>query len=235
VTTDLRGGAADGGTGRLGVRVERDRRGHLQPGTSRLGLDRTRDGLLHVPVSAAPGEPTPLLVALHGAGADGAQMIDLLRDRADEQGMLLLAPDSQRSTWDLIARGEYGEDVRFLRRALQSLLRCRAVDPARTAVAGFSDGASYALSLGITNGDLFRHVLAWSPGFAALAARVSTPRVFVSHGTGDRVLPIDRCSRRLVPTLRDLGYDVDYREFSGGHEIPGDLLDAALHRFVTAR
>jgi predicted esterase len=32
-----------------------------------------------------------------------------------------------------------------------------------------------------------------------------------------------------------LGYDVDYREFSGGHEIPGDLLDAALHRFVTAR
>jgi phospholipase/carboxylesterase len=95
--------------------------------------------------------------------------------------------------------------------------------------------ASYGLSLGIANGDLFRHVLAWSPGFAALATRVGTPRVFVSHGTGDRVLPIDRCSRRLVPTLRDSGYDVDYREFSGGHEIPGDLLDAALHRFLTAR
>ena len=29
-----------------------------------------------------------------------------------------------------------------------------AVDPARIAVAGFSDGASYALSLGLTNGTL---------------------------------------------------------------------------------
>jgi phospholipase/carboxylesterase len=34
------------------------------------------------------------------------------------------------------------------------------------------------------------------------------------------VLPIDRCSRRLVPLLRDGGYDVTYLEFAGGHTVP---------------
>jgi predicted esterase len=85
-----------------------------------------------------------------------------------------------------------------------------AIDPARVAIGGFSDGASYALSLGLTNGDLFSHVLAFSPGFMAPAGQEGSPRIFVSHGTRDAVLPIDRCSRRIVPTLRRAGYDVAY-------------------------
>jgi predicted esterase len=95
-----------------------------------------------------------------------------------------------------------------------------AIDPARVAIGGFSDGASYALSLGFTDGDLFPHVLAFSPGFAAPARRVGSPRIFVSHGTRDAVLPIDRCSRRIVPTLQRTGYDVAYRKFDGGHAVP---------------
>jgi predicted esterase len=33
-----------------------------------------------------------------------------------------------------------------------------AIDPARVAIGGFSDGATYALSLGLINGDLFKRV-----------------------------------------------------------------------------
>jgi len=50
------------------------------------------------------------------------------------------------------------------------------------AIQGFSDGASYALSLGLTNGDLFTHVIAFSPGFAAPAEQRGRPRIYVSHG-----------------------------------------------------
>lgn len=231
---DEAGTAVGDSTGRLDVRVEHVPSGYAPAGTSPLDLGGDRDGLLHVPASAAPDRPAPLVVVLHGAGARGAQMVDLLRDRAEERGVLVLAPDSRRSTWDVIARGGYGEDVRFLRRALRRVLERHPVDPDRTAVAGFSDGASYALSLGIANGDLFRHVLAWSPGFAAPAARVGTPPILVSHGTRDAVLPIDRCSRRLVPALRESGYDVEYHEFPGGHEVPGHVLDASLHRLLTS-
>jgi predicted esterase len=89
---------------------------------------------------------------------------------ADEAGLVLLAPESRGTTWDVL-RGGYGPDVAFIDRALEQTFGRYAVDPRRLAVGGFSDGASYALSLGITNGDLFGHVLAFSPGFMAPGGR----------------------------------------------------------------
>jgi phospholipase/carboxylesterase len=37
------------------------------------------------------------------------------------------------------------------------------------------------------------------------------------------VLPIDNCSRRIVPLLRRGGYDVRYREFEGAHTVPPEI------------
>ena len=128
--------------------------------------------------------------------------------------------------------GGYGQDVTAIDRALERTFSSHTVDPARVAIGGFSDGASYALSLGLTNGDLFTHVLAFSPGFAASARRVGSPRIFVSHGTRDAVLPIDRCSRRILPTLRRAGYDVTYREFDGGHAVPPEVAREAADWFA---
>jgi predicted esterase len=52
--------------------------------------------------------------------------------------------------------------------------------------------------------------------------------VFVSHGTHDRVLPIDACSRRLVSEPRQTGYHVRYREFDGGHAVPAAIARDAV-------
>ena len=91
------------------------------------------------------------------------------------------------------------------------------------AVCGFSDGASYALSLGLANGDLFSSVIAWSPGFRAEVESRGEPRFFVSHGTDDPILPIESTSRQMVPDLRGAGYPVTYVEFTGGHLAPTDV------------
>jgi phospholipase/carboxylesterase len=117
-------------------------------------------------------------------------------------------------------------------RALEQTFSCYAIDPERLAIGGFSDGASYALSLGISNGDLFTHVLAFSPGFVAPAGRPGSPRIFVSHGVRDGVLPIDRCSRRIVPELERGGYDVLFREFDGGHTLPPEIASEAVGWFT---
>jgi phospholipase/carboxylesterase len=150
---------------------------------------------------------------------------------ADEFGVPVLAPDSRGRTWDVILGG-FGADVEFINAALTYGFERLAVDPARIGIGGFSDGASYALSLGMANGDLFTHVLAFSPGFIARAGQRGKPRVFISHGTRDEVLPIDRTSRSIVPDLERRGYDVTYREYNGPHTVPADLAREAFGWFT---
>ena len=143
-------------------------------------------------------------------------------------------PDSRLRTWDVILGG-YGSDVTFLDRALaQTFKRC-AVDPAHLAIEGFSDGASYALSLGLANGDLFTHIIAFSPGFMVPAGRNGMPHIYISHGRSDPVLSVDRCSRRIVPQLQSAGYDVHYHEFTGFHTVPQGIAREALRWFVPTK
>lgn len=206
--------------------------GAATPGLHPMELDRERDALLFVPVGYRAERPAPFVLSLHGAGGDAQRGLYPLGDLADEAGLVILAPASRGRTWDAILGG-FGPDVAVLDRALAAVFGRVAVDPARIGIAGFSDGASYALSLGLTNGDLFGDVLAFSPGFAAPGELRGEPRVFVSHGAGDDVLPIDVCSRRIVPRLEEAGYDVEYREFDGGHTVPAGMARAALDRFLT--
>jgi predicted esterase len=197
-------------------------------GTARrsLDLDRARDALLQLPHDASTAA-LPLLVLLHGAGGSGEGILRRLGSYADDAGVAVLAPDSRDSTWDAV-RGGFGPDVAFLQRALERVFATTAVDPSRVAVGGFSDGASYAISLGLANGDLFTRVVAFSPGFYVGGAVQGRPRFFISHGSSDEVLPIDRCSRVIVPRLKKQGYDVTFREFDGGHEVPPDVAMAGF-------
>ncbi|HEX8721881.1 MAG TPA: hypothetical protein VF736_14700 [Pyrinomonadaceae bacterium] len=200
----------------------------LQP----LKLGGKRDGFVYVPEGVSAGRPAPLMLLLHGAGGSARHTIPLLQGFADKTGTILLAPDSRAQTWDVIAGG-YGPDVEYIDRALGQTFARYAVDPAHVAVGGFSDGASYALSLGATNGDLFTHVVAFSPGFMAPASQHGSPALFISHGTKDRVLPIDSCSRRIVPRVKRAGYSVLYREFDGPHTVPREVAGEAVAWFLS--
>jgi phospholipase/carboxylesterase len=203
-------------------------------GRQALQLGGTRDGLLYVPAGYRTDRPAPLALLLHGAGGHAHHGLALLQHFADVSGLILLAPESRRKTWDVILDA-YGPDVAFIDRALAQTFQRYAVDPAHVAVGGFSDGASYALSLGLTNGDLLTHVIAFSPGFMAPTRQQGSPRLFISHGTHDQVLPIDHCSRRIVPQLRRAGYDVRYREFDGPHTILPAIAREAVEWFAWPR
>lgn len=201
---------------------ERDEPLGLAPGEG-------RDGVLYVPDTAGPA--APVLVFLHGATGSGRAHLRAVLAAADRYGVVLVAPDSRHpSTWDLIAARRFGPDVAFVDRVLDAVVDDLDldVDTDRLAIGGVSDGASYALSLGLANGDVFDAVLAFSPGFLVVPGAVGRPRVFVSHGTADPVLPIDACSRSFVPPLREAGYEVELREFDGGHTVPPAISDAGV-------
>ncbi|WP_181704964.1 alpha/beta hydrolase [Chthonobacter rhizosphaerae] len=197
-----------------------------------LGLQAGRDGVAYVPPAAiAAPAPVPLVLLLHGAGGDGASVLPLLREEADRRGFVILAPDSRLSSWDIV-RGDLGPDVAFIDRALDRLFAAIPTDPGRLAIGGFSDGGSYALTLGLLNSDLFGDILAFSPGFTAVRRAEPKPAVFISHGVADTVLPIDRCGRFIARTLSDAGFPVDYREFDGGHVVPPAMVTAAIGGFL---
>lgn len=201
------------------------------PGTHTLGLDATRDALRYVPAGYQATRPVPLVVLCHGAGGNAQHGLDILYYLADEMGLLLLAPASQRQTWDILM-ADYGPDIALLDAALTATFARCTVDPKRLAIGGFSDGASYALSVGIMNGDRFSHILAFSPGFMAPLIQRGKPPIFITHGTADGVLPIDRCSRQIVPQLVEAGYEVRYHEFDGPHLVPTTIAREAVGWFL---
>ena len=57
--------------------------------------------------------------------------------------------------------------------------------------------------------------MALSPGAVLAGEQVGVPRIFVSHGTLDGVLPIEIAGDAVVQKLRAAGYPVTYRRFLG--------------------
>jgi phospholipase/carboxylesterase len=213
----------------------RPRIGIKTPSTGRITLgvnrmDPERDAILQLPRIAGP-DALPLFVFLHGATQRAEDMFWYLGSAHGEAGVAVLAPNSRSTTWDAIG-GSFGQDVWLLNQALERTFETVAIDPTRVAVGGFSDGASYAISLGLINGDLFTSVVAFSPGFVIDGEPHGKPRFFVSHGTRDHILPIDRCGRRIATGLKARGYDVTFREFDGDHEIPPEIASEGLSWIV---
>jgi predicted esterase len=147
--------------------------------------------------------------------------------------MIMLAIESRGTAWDLIQFGVFGPDLPFIDEALAFTFDRCLIDRDRLCLMGFSDGASYALSLGTSNGDLFTHLLSFSPGFWRIAQpQVGKPLIFISHGTEDQILPLQATRDGIVPDLRSQGYDVTYEEFVGPHIVPREIAQAAFDWFL---
>lgn len=206
---------------------------HQAPtGLRTLPVDGKRDSYLYVPASYQAAVPAPLVLLLHGAGGHAHDGLAILRALADKAGLIIVAPASSESTWDIITRKAYDADLGLVERSLAHVFREYAIDDGRVGIGGFSDGASYALTLGLANGDLFTHVLAFSPGFIGHMVSRGEPKIFMSHGTEDEILPVNPCSRSIEKQLRRLEYDLTYVEFDDGHVIPPVVAEEAVKWFA---
>jgi predicted esterase len=200
-------------------------------GQQPLKLGSDRDGILYVPRNYKADVATPMVLMFHGAGGTGLG-VNYTFQVADDLGIIILAPDSRdEATWDFLLHG-YGEDVDFIGVALRdTYARCN-IDRARMAIAGHSDGASYALSLGLGTGDTFGKIMAFSPGVMQPAEVHGKPKIFISHGLSDPIMPIDVTSRKFVPRLKNLGYDVTYVEYEGRHGVTPEVVKEGFAWFM---
>ncbi len=196
------------------------------PGRARFDYDGTT-AVAFIPSGATWEEELGLMVFLHGALRTVDAFVDAFQAAADSARVIVIAPFARAGTWDAVRSG-FGPDPARIDAALRWTFERWRVDPERVALAGFSDGATYALAVGRANGDLFPRLAAFSPGFLIGVEPVGRPRILVTHGDQDIVLSIIRTREIIVPDLREMGYEVDFREFSGPHAVPAQTANSFI-------
>ena len=220
--------------GRLSFTLSAPTQAPLPAGRHMLGIAEERDALLLVPDGLDTNAEVPLLVMFHGAGGFPEKVLPFLERHAQERGFLLLLPHSMLPTWDIVIGGN-GPDLERLNKALTKVSSHFRIDPRHFGFAGFSDGGSYSLSTGITNGDLVSHVIVFSGGFMSVFIQQGMPKVFIAHGLIDEQLPIQTSGRAHAEKLKAAGYEVEYVEFDGLHIIHPPVVEQAMDFFLRDR
>jgi len=181
---------------------------------------------VHVPPDAKC-KPLPLLIVLHGAGKNKywnlEQQAASLSELASHHKIIVVYPEARGSTWDYISSKKSSRaDFDFIQIALGNLLQAYSVD--RIGVMGLSDGGSMALSLAAANPAVFQAAISVSAGFCVEPPRVSAaaaaPKLFMIHGSHDRMFPLERVGLPLRNRLVDLGYDVEHHIAHGQGHVP---------------
>lgn len=199
------------------------------------------DGLQHL-VRAPAGDSEGMLVLFHGRGTDEHDLYPLLDFLDPERRLLGVTPRGPLrlppggAHWYAVRELGYPDPETFtgtFERAsgwLDALADESGIDPERTVLGGFSQGAVMAHSLGLGR-DRPRPA-----GIVALSGFVPTvsgfeldlerplPPVAIGHGALDPVIGVE-WGRRARDLLTDAGADVLYRESPRlGHAIDPELL-----------
>jgi predicted esterase len=192
--------------------------------------------LLLVPKTLEEGRLYPLITVLHGAGRQDEMLAKTFASEPDARDALFLIPRSQHPSWDLIV-GQGRPDMEFLEFAYDLIYRRYPVDPDCQAILGYSDGASYGLSLGLSNPQIFSAVMGWAAGFKLIEeppAGSPKPRILLEYGSHDQLFPFEQIALPMRADLERQGYEVGFMVDKGGRHWPrGDFHSDALDWFFT--
>lgn len=156
---------------------------------------------LIVPASYEPGQPAPLVLALHGGGGTGLQMCTLqggIQELAEEERFLVVCPDAVENHWNdgranqrYRSQAEDLDDVGFLLALIDRLSAEYSLDPARTYVTGASNGGMMTHRMACEASDRFAAaaiVIANKP--ARIDCSPARPiSILVMNGTEDPLMP----------------------------------------------
>ncbi|MGI5201978.1 alpha/beta hydrolase family esterase [Spirillospora sp. CA-108201] len=169
------------------------------PGTSKHTIAMggwNRPYLLHVPPQREAGAPLPLIVALHG-GLNDAEYVRRqsgLDETADRHGYAVAYPDGLLGTWNAgaccwFARWSGVDDVAFLDKLIDTLVRQGVADPRRVFVTGFSNGGGMAYRYACERSDRIAGIAVVSGALAIGCTPRKPVSVLAFHGTWDPSVP----------------------------------------------
>ncbi len=217
--------------GRIGFQHREPTKPPLPPGVHKLGLYEERDYYLVVSDKIDPRKPVPFMSLFHGGGGSAERIMPIMKEHAEENGFLLLVPQSLLPTWDIVIGGN-GPDRERIENAFGWVADRYALRADKFAFAGHSDGGSYSLSNGVANGDFVTHILAFSAGFFTPLHQEGAPHIFIAHGSQDEQTPVETAGRASAQKLKAAGYDVSYLEYDGPHASQPPIVSVGVKYFL---
>lgn len=186
--------------------------------------------VLLTPDDIDPEERLPLVTVFHGAGRQDEMLVKACHGEPQRRRALFLVPRSLDATWDLIT-GRGQADLEFLEHAWDLVYRRYPVDADRQVLMGYSDGASYALSMALSNPGVFDAALCWAAGFvvvdrSSIGRPGRKPRIYLEYGTHDELFPFEQIALPMRDDLRKAGYELEFSVDEGGRHWPSGTFHA---------
>jgi polyhydroxybutyrate depolymerase len=188
---------------------------------------------VHVPPKYDPEQPTPLVLALHGAAMNGQMMewFSGLSEKADEAGFIVAYPNGTGRdpllTWNagwFNNRDDRVDDVEFIRQLLDDLATVVKLDEKRIYACGMSNGGMMCYRLAA---ELSERIAAIAPVAGTIALKESQPKrpvpVIHFHGTRDEIVPFEFKRARLASLMRIKGVNESIQtwvKLDGCREMP---------------
>jgi phospholipase/carboxylesterase len=200
--------------------------------------------LVHAAFEPAGDGPHPTILAMHGWGSNGLDLMGLAPYIADGR-CLTLCPQGPVEV-EIGALNGYGwyplrigapPDMEAMGKAADRLMRFvdgaierYPVDRRKLIVIGFSQGGVMAYNLAIRHPERFAALVALSTWFPEELAEHAGDRnalaqlpTLVQHGLADDMVEIGK-ARRSIESLRAFKMPLTYREYDCGHEINADAI-----------
>jgi len=203
--------------------------------------------LVRTPSGRPDTDPLPMVVLLHGRGADMHDLADVAPMLDTPGGCRFIFPNAPKPFEPYPGMSMGWTWFEGWPPSPQSLVESRATllsfldeiteshPSPQLVVAGFSQGAMMALDVGLRTEKKIAGIIAMSGGLYEadlpdLKRHAALP-VLIAHGSLDEVVPVN-FARRARHVLEEAGLDVEYHEYAMGHQVAGEEA-AAARAFLT--
>lgn len=205
------------------------------------------DYVLRVPSGAADDTEMPLVIVLHGRGADANDLADLAPEI--DGGYRFVFPNAPRRfepypgmafgyTWfDGLPPdpASIAASRALVLELIDALVAKYPTPPGKIILSGFSQGGMMSLDCGYRTGQKLAGIVVMSGALyeGDLPPIRPEPPVLIVHGTADEMINVNM-ARRARRVLEEKGADLDYHEFPMGHHVTGESLDV-VRDFIDKR
>lgn len=190
----------------------------------------------------------PLLIGLHGNGGNPEQILVAMNKTLKKEPLILAAPHGAYPNFSQLRGQHFSWEIQTRNRELWKIADPLAVENldeviqvikkrypiGEVYILGFSQGAAYAFLSGFKYAETVAGIISIGGLFPETDTEFSMLkekeiengkkfRVFIAQGTNDRLIPAG-LGAKTAEKLKKYGYEVEYQEYQGGHEISPELL-----------